>query len=64
MSPWNCSLPAGMLATDRRFRGTPAGSRKLTCGDQAVLAVRGFRDRTRIEALGRYHDVSRATAHG
>jgi hypothetical protein len=53
---------AGLLAAERRFRGTPAGSRKLTCRDQAVLALRWFRDRTRVEALGRDHD-SRATAH-
>jgi hypothetical protein len=52
-----------LLATERRHRGTPAGSRKLTCRDQAVLALRWFRDRTRIEALGRDHGVSRATAY-
>jgi hypothetical protein len=51
-----------LLAAERRFRGTPAGSRKLTCRDQAVLALRWFRDRTRTEALGRDHGVSRATA--
>jgi hypothetical protein len=32
-------------------------------GDQALLALRWFRDRTRVEALGRDHGVSRATAH-
>ena len=52
-----------LLAAERRHRGTPAGSRKLTCRDQAVLALRWFRDRTRIEALGRDHGVSRATAY-
>jgi len=52
-----------LLAAERRFRGTPAGSRKLTCRDQAVLALRWFRDRTRTEALGRDHGVSRATAY-
>ena len=50
-------------AAERRRRGTPAKSRKLSCRDQAVLALRWFRDRTRIEALGRDHGVSRATAH-
>lgn len=52
-----------LLAAERRRRGTPAGSRRLTCRDQAVLALRWFRDRTRIEALGRDHGVSRATAY-
>jgi hypothetical protein len=51
-----------LLAAERRHRGTPARSRKLTCRDQAVLALRWFRDRTRIERLGRDHGVSRATA--
>jgi len=52
-----------LLAAERRRRGTPAGSRKLTCRDQAILALRWFRDRTRIEALGRDHGISRATAY-
>ena len=72
MIPYRAMLdvPAGLLrylsrllAAERRHRGTPAGSRKLTCRDQAVLALRWFRDRTRIEALGRDHRVSRATAY-
>ena len=52
-----------LLAAERRRRGTPAKSRKLSCRDQAVLALRWFRDRTRIEALGRDHGVARATAY-
>jgi hypothetical protein len=52
-----------LLAAERRLRGTPARSRRLTCRDQAVLALRWFRDRTRIEQLGRGHGVSRATAY-
>jgi hypothetical protein len=52
-----------LLAAERRRRGTPARSRRLTCRDQAILALRWFRDRTRIEALGRDHGVSRATAY-
>ena len=51
-----------LLAAERRLRGTPARSRKLSCRDQAILALRWFRDRTRIEALGRDHGISRATA--
>src|SRR5215470_10075728 len=52
-----------LLAAERRRRSTPARSRKLSCRDQAVLALRWFRDRTRIEALGRDHGISRATAY-
>jgi DDE superfamily endonuclease len=54
---------ARLLAAERRYRGTPARSRKLTPRSQAVLALRWFRDRARIEALGRDHGVSRATAY-
>ena len=42
-----------LLAAERRLRGTPAGSRRLSCRDQAVLALRWFRDRARIEQPGR-----------
>ena len=52
-----------LLAAERRRRSTPARSRKLSCRDQAVLVLRWFRDRTRIEGLGRDHGVSRATAY-
>jgi hypothetical protein len=52
-----------LLAAERRRRGRPAGSRRLTCRHQAILVLRWFRDRTRIEALGRDHGVSRATAY-
>jgi hypothetical protein len=51
-----------LLITERRLRGTPAGSRALTCREQAILVLRRFRDRTRVEQLGRDHGVSRATA--
>jgi hypothetical protein len=44
-------------------RGTPAGSRELTCRDQLILALRWFRDRSRIEVLGRDHGISRTTAY-
>jgi hypothetical protein len=52
-----------LLIMERRRRGTPAGSRALTCREQAVLVLRRFRDRTRTEQLGRDHGVSRATAY-
>jgi hypothetical protein len=52
-----------LLTLERRERGTPAGSRALTCREQAILVLRRFRDRTRVEQLGRDHGVSRATAY-
>jgi hypothetical protein len=54
---------ARLLAAERRRRGTPARSRKLTPRAQAVMALRWFRDRARIEALGRDNGISRATAY-
>jgi DDE superfamily endonuclease len=54
---------ARLLAAERRYRGTPARSRRLSCRQQAVMALRWFRDRTRIEALGRDSGISRATAY-
>lgn len=52
-----------LLILERWQRGTPSGSRALTCRDQAILVLRRFRDRTRVEQLGRDHGVSRATAY-
>jgi DDE superfamily endonuclease len=54
---------AKLLLAERRRRGTPRGSRALTCFWQAVLGLRWFRDRTGAEALARDHGVSRATAY-
>jgi DDE superfamily endonuclease len=54
---------AGLLAAERRRRGTPRGSRALTCFWQAVLGLRWFRDRTSCDALARDHHISRATAY-
>jgi DDE superfamily endonuclease len=54
---------AKLLAAERRRRGTPAGSRALTCFGQAVLALRWFRDRTSPGALARDHGISRATGY-
>jgi hypothetical protein len=54
---------AGLLAAERRRRGTPRGSRALTCFWQAVLGLRWFRDRTSPDALARDHGISRATAY-
>jgi hypothetical protein len=54
---------AELLLAERRRRGTPRGSRALTCFWQAVLGLRWFRDRTSPDALARDHGVSRATAY-
>ena len=50
------------LAAERRRRGTPRGSRALTCFCQAVVALRWFRGRTAPDALARDHGICRATA--
>ncbi len=54
---------ARLLLAERRRRGTPCGSRALSCFWQAVLALRWFRDRTSPDALARDHGISRATAY-
>jgi len=54
---------AGLLLAERHRRGTPRGSRALTCFRQAVLGLRWFRDRTTADALARDHGISRATAY-
>ena len=57
------AFTAKLLAAERRRRGTPAGSRALSCFGEAVLALRWFRDRTSPGALARDHGISRATAY-
>ena len=52
-----------LLAAERRQRGTPRGSRALSCFWQAVPGLRWFRDRTAADALARDHGISRATAY-
>jgi hypothetical protein len=52
-----------LLLAERHRRGTPRGSRALSCFWQAVLGLRWFRDRTAIDALARDHGISRATAY-
>jgi hypothetical protein len=54
---------AGLLLAERRRRGTPRGSRALTCFWEAVLGLRWFRDRSSPDALARDHGISRATAY-
>lgn len=52
-----------LLRAERRRRGTPKGSRKLTPFRHAVLVLRWFRGERDIPKLGRDHRVSRATAY-
>jgi hypothetical protein len=54
---------AKLLLAERRKRGTPRGSRALSCFWQAVMGLRWFRDRTTADALARDHGVSRATVY-
>ena len=54
---------AALLAAERRQRGTPRGSRALTCFWQAVLGLRWFRGRITPGVLARDHGISRATAY-
>jgi hypothetical protein len=54
---------AKLLLAERRRRGTPRGSRALSCFWQAVLGLRWFRDRTAAESPARDHRISRATAY-
>ena len=54
---------AKLLWAERCRRGTPKGSRALTCFWEAVLGLRWFRDRASPEALARDHGISRATAY-
>ena len=59
---WPSSPRTSCWLAERRRRGTPRGSRALTCFGQAVLGLRWFRDRTMPDALARDHGISRATA--
>ena len=54
---------AMLLLDERHRRGTPRGSRALTCFGEAVLGLRWFRDRAGPGALARDHGISRATAY-
>ena len=54
---------AKLLLAERQRRGTPRGSRALSCFWQGVLGLRWFRDRTTADALARDHGISRATAY-
>jgi hypothetical protein len=63
--PNNIKLAAlvNLLWAERRRRGTPKGSRALTCFWEAVLGLQWFRGRTPPDTLARDHGISRATAY-
>lgn len=52
-----------MLRAERRARGTRAGTRSLTCFNQARFILAWFRDRPDVERLGRGFGLSRSTAY-
>lgn len=53
----------GVLDAERTRRGTRAGTRALSCHDQAVLILRWFLDSTRLQRLARDHAISKSTAY-
>ena len=54
---------SGLLAAERRRRGTRQGTRRLTPYRQAVFALAWFRKKEDIEVLGAGFGLSRATAY-
>ena len=54
---------AGLLADERRARGTRAGTRALSCGKQALFALVWFRERRDVALVGRGLGISQATAY-
>jgi hypothetical protein len=62
-APRELTFTSRLLAAERRRRGAPRGSRKLTCYWQVVLDLGWFRDRTAVMSLARDHGVARATAY-
>jgi len=54
---------SALLHTERRRRGTRAGTRALSCFKQAVLVIRWFLDGTRITQLATGNAIGRSTAY-
>ena len=54
---------SGLLAAERRRRGTRRGRRALGCYRQAVLILRWFLDGTRLAQLATDHRIGRSTAY-
>ena len=57
------SVLAELLAAERLRRGTRAGTRALSCRDQAVLVLRWFCDGTRMSQLARDNAISASTGY-
>ena len=53
----------GLLTAERARRGTRAGTRALTCRDQAILVLRWFLDGTRMRQLARDNAISDSTGY-
>jgi hypothetical protein len=56
-------LLTGLLSAQGAWRGTRAGTRALTCHDQAVLVLRWFLDGTRLSQLARDNGIGRSTGY-
>src|SRR3954470_16498921 len=54
---------SGLLAAERRRRGTRRGRRALGCFRQAVLILRWFLDGTRLAQLAADNAISASTAY-
>ena len=54
---------SGLLATERRGRGTRGRRRALGCYRQAVLVLRWFLDGTRLAQLAADNAIGRSTAY-
>lgn len=54
---------AGLLAQNRRDRGTRTGRRSLTCLKQAILVLRWFLNGTRVKRLARDNGIGKSTAY-
>jgi hypothetical protein len=53
----------GLFDAERARRGTRAGTRSLSCHDQAVLVLRWFCDNTRLAQLAVDNAISESTAY-
>jgi hypothetical protein len=54
---------SGLLAAERRRRGTRGRRRALGCYRQAVLVLRWFLDGTQLAQLACDHQIGRSTAY-
>ncbi len=54
---------AELLATERRDRGTRAGTRALSCGKQSLFALVWFRERRDVALTGKGLGISQATSY-